>query len=174
MCEAIRTNTTSISFEEQLTRELFENRGYNTKVRPVSFGSDYLRVNFSLALIQITDLNVKDKESVLAVWIYFRWYDAGLMWNPDDYGGLDVVSIPASELWLPDFYLTNSVAENWDSKFMTMARVYNDGRIQWTSPATIKATCQTKIYYFPFDVQNCTLWFTTWTQSAQKMDVYRK
>ena len=72
MCEAIRTNTTSISFEEQLTRELFENRGYNTKVRPVSFGSDYLRVNFSLALIQITDLNVKDKESVLAVWIYFQ------------------------------------------------------------------------------------------------------
>ena len=146
--EAIRTNTTSISFEEQLTRELFENRGYNPKVRPVSFDSDYLRLNFSLALIQITDLNVKDKESELAVWIYFRWYDAGLKWNPQDYGGLDVISVVASELWLPDFYLINSLSENWDSKFMTMARVYNDGRVQWTSPATVKATKSVKMNIF--------------------------
>ena len=63
--EAQRTNKTSISYEEQLTRELFENRGYNTKIRPVTFGSDYLRVNFSLALIQITDLNVKDKIEII-------------------------------------------------------------------------------------------------------------
>lgn len=115
---------------------------------------------------------MKDKESELAVWIYFRWFDAGLKWDPSDYNGLDVISVNADELWLPDFYLINSLSENWDSKFMTSARVYNDGRVHWTSPATVKATCSTRIYYFPFDIQNCSLWFGTWTQYIEKMDVY--
>ncbi len=35
------------------------------------------------------------------------WYDYKLKWNPDDYGGVDMLNIPSENIWRPDIVLYN-------------------------------------------------------------------
>lgn len=35
------------------------------------------------------------------------WEDDKLRWNPEDYGGVDMIHVPAESLWLPDIVLFN-------------------------------------------------------------------
>ena len=35
------------------------------------------------------------------------WVDKMLQWNPDDYGGVDHVRLPTSQIWTPDITLYN-------------------------------------------------------------------
>lgn len=43
----------------------------------------------------------------LYLWIRQEWTDAYLRWDPDTYGGLDVIRIPSSLVWRPDIVLYN-------------------------------------------------------------------
>ena len=47
-----------------------------------------------------------------------------------------------------------------------------DGKIHWSSPATFTASCNVNNEFYPFDSQNCSLWFGTWTNTAELLDVY--
>jgi hypothetical protein len=37
-------------------------------------------------------------------WKTFIWKDMNLVWNPDDYGGLATVCLPADSIWTPVKY----------------------------------------------------------------------
>jgi hypothetical protein len=34
-------------------------------------------------------------------------YDYKLTWNPEEYGGVDILHVPSSNIWLPDIVLYN-------------------------------------------------------------------
>ena len=34
-------------------------------------------------------------------WKTLMWQDMNLVWNPDDYGGLKTVCLPADSIWTP-------------------------------------------------------------------------
>jgi len=36
-----------------------------------------------------------------------EWHDYKLMWNPDDYGGVETLHVPSEHIWLPDIVLYN-------------------------------------------------------------------
>ncbi|CAG2111646.1 unnamed protein product, partial [Medioppia subpectinata] len=59
---------------------------YNRLIRPSKNHSYKLTVNIGLKLSQLVDIN---------------WYDYNLMWRPADYGGVDMIHVPAENLWLP-------------------------------------------------------------------------
>lgn len=42
-----------------------------------------------------------------------KWYDYKLQWNPEDYGGVEMLYVPSEHIWLPDIVLYN----NWDGNY---------------------------------------------------------
>lgn len=42
-----------------------------------------------------------------------KWFDYKLQWNPEDYGGVEMLYVPSEHIWLPDIVLYN----NWDGNY---------------------------------------------------------
>ena len=53
----------------------------------------------------------------------------------------------------------------------TKALLKFDGTITWVPPAIFKSSCPMDITYFPFDYQNCSLKFGSWTHDKAKIDL---
>jgi len=92
------------------------------------------------------------------------WVDEGLKWNPDEYGGVKVIRIPADRVWKPDVILYNNADSLYNQAFIsTNVIVKYNGNLTWLSSAIFKSSCQINVEYFPFDEQNCTMKFASWT-----------
>ncbi|KPM11643.1 acetylcholine receptor subunit alpha-like protein 2 [Sarcoptes scabiei] len=100
-----------------------------------------------------------------------NWYDYKLTWDPKDYGGVDMINVPAESIWLPDIVLFNNADGNYEVTLMTKATVYNTGLVVWNPPALYKSTCKIDVQYFPFDEQSCLMKFASWTYDGHEVDI---
>ncbi|GBO36667.1 Acetylcholine receptor subunit alpha-like 1, partial [Araneus ventricosus] len=97
------------------------------------------------------------------------WHDYKLKWDPDDYGGVEMIHVPAEHIWLPDIVLFNNADGNYEVTLMTKATVYYSGEIVWKPPALYKSTCEIDVEYFPFDEQSCLMKFGSWTYDGYEV-----
>ncbi len=51
--------------------------------------------------------NLRNQIMTTNMWIEQLWNDYKLMWNPEDYGGVDMLHVPSRHIWLPDIVLYN-------------------------------------------------------------------
>lgn len=56
----------------------------------------------------------------------------------------------------------------------TNAIVTYNGSIRWLPPAIYKSACKIEVKHFPFDQQNCTLKFRSWTYDHTEIDMVLK
>lgn len=49
----------------------------------------------------------KNEVLVTNVWLDQEWDDMFLTWDPEEFGGLEVLRLPCSKIWLPDIVLYN-------------------------------------------------------------------
>lgn len=54
---------------------------------------------------------------------------------------------------------------------MTKAVVHHTGQVVWRPPAMYKSTCEIDVRWFPFDVQECTMKFGSWTYDGLEVDL---
>lgn len=54
---------------------------------------------------------------------------------------------------------------------VTKAVVKYDGTITWTAPANYKSACTIDVTFFPFDLQNCSMKFGSWTYDGSQVSV---
>ncbi|GAB6031196.1 hypothetical protein CHUAL_009016 [Chamberlinius hualienensis] len=54
---------------------------------------------------------------------------------------------------------------------MTKAILHSDGKVTWKPPAIYKSSCEMNVQYFPFDVQNCSMKFGSWTYDGYMVDL---
>lgn len=45
--------------------------------------------------------------SIKASLVFQRWYDYKLRWDPEEYGGVEMLYVPSEHIWLPDIVLFN-------------------------------------------------------------------
>ncbi|XP_036909346.1 neuronal acetylcholine receptor subunit alpha-5 isoform X3 [Sturnira hondurensis] len=154
--------------EDRLFKDLFQD--YERWVRPVEQLNDKIRIKFGLAISQLVDVDEKNQLMTTNVWLKQEWRDVKLRWDPEDYGGIRVIRVPSDSLWTPDIVLF----DNADGRFegaSTKTVVRYDGTVTWTPPANYKSSCTIDVTFFPFDLQNCSMKFGSWTYDGSQVDI---
>ncbi|CAF4907483.1 unnamed protein product, partial [Rotaria socialis] len=59
-------------------------------------------VSLGLKLSQLSDIDERNQIMTTNVWLEQEWTDHKLTWIPGQYGGIDVLEIPSSDIWVPD------------------------------------------------------------------------
>lgn len=127
---------------------LFENfyrSSYNKLVRPAFNVTESLVVRLNLRLSQLIDVVIKffiywhkfhkrkkmkifkhEKEQIVTtnVWLHQEWSDSKLMWDPEQYEGIQSFYVPAEMIWLPDLVLYNKyVTKMGDPQSLKLSRI---------------------------------------------------
>ncbi|XP_057710994.1 cholinergic receptor, nicotinic, beta 1 (muscle) like isoform X1 [Corythoichthys intestinalis] len=155
--------------ERRLHQKIFNN--YNLKVRPAQYWEDRVMVRVGMTLSQLVSLNEKNGEMTTNVFMNLEWKDYRLSWNPKDYDDISVLRIPANKVWRPDVYLINNNDGQFDVALYVNVLVYNDGTVNWLPPAIYRSSCSIEVAYFPFDWQNCSMIFRSYTYDASEVEL---
>ncbi|XP_036911380.1 neuronal acetylcholine receptor subunit alpha-6 [Sturnira hondurensis] len=155
--------------EERLFRKLFSR--YNQFIRPVENVSDPITVYFEVAITQLANVDEVNQIMETNLWLRHIWNDYKLRWDPVEFDGIETLRVPADKIWKPDIVLYNNAVGDFQVEGRTKALLKYDGTITWTPPAIFKSSCPMDITFFPFDHQNCSLKFGSWTYDKAKIDL---
>ncbi|CAF3237092.1 unnamed protein product [Rotaria socialis] len=161
--------------EMNLTRRLLNPIVYDKSIRPALHHQDVTNISFDLSLAQLIDVDEKNQIITTNQWITMVWPDPKLRWNPLDWDNVSLLHIKYDNVWLPDIVLYNN-ADNLAalSQISTNVMVSSEGIVTWLSTSIFRSSCSIDVRYFPFDEQNCTLKFASWTYDSARIDLSEK
>ncbi|XDB46775.1 hypothetical protein AB1E18_000390 [Capra hircus] len=126
--------------------------------RPATNVSIPIRVNISFTLSAILEV---------------IWYNPFITWNAKECGGIRKLGMVTKNLWLPDIFQISSLRscdmDTDQTPPVLMAYVNSNGHIKYSKPMRVTSICNLDIFYFPFDEQNCTLTFSSFIYTVEKM-----
>ncbi|XP_011813911.1 PREDICTED: acetylcholine receptor subunit beta [Colobus angolensis palliatus] len=155
--------------EGRLREKLFS--GYDSSVRPAREVGDRVRVSVGLILAQLISLNEKDEEMSTKVYLDLEWTDYRLSWDPAEHDGIDLLRITAESVWLPDLVLLNNNDGNFDVALDINVVASSDGSVRWQPPGIYRSSCSIQVTYFPFDWQNCTMVFSSYSYDSSEVSL---
>jgi len=144
---------------------------YNKLVRPVVNVTDAVMVRLKLKLSQLIDVNLRNQIMTTNLWVEQFWYDYKMRWDPNEYGGVNMLHVPSDHIWRPDIVLYNNADGNFEVTLSTKATLYHSGRVEWKPPAIYHSSCEMDVEYFPFDEQTCVMKFGSWTYDGFQVDL---
>uniref|UniRef100_A0A667WW45 Cholinergic receptor, nicotinic, beta 5a n=1 Tax=Myripristis murdjan TaxID=586833 RepID=A0A667WW45_9TELE len=157
--------------EERLVNYLLGPERYNKLIRPAVNKSQQVTISIQVSLSQLISVNEREQIMTTNLWLFQEWNDYRLRWDPDKYEGIKKLRIPSKHIWLPDIVLYNNADGVYEVSFYCNAVVSNTGDIFWLPPAIYKSACAIEVKNFPFDQQNCTLKFRSWTYDHTEVDL---
>ncbi|KAK7151379.1 hypothetical protein R3I94_007893 [Phoxinus phoxinus] len=144
---------------------------YNQYIRPVENVSDPVVVQFEVSMSQLVKVDEVNQIMETNLWLRHIWNDYKLRWNPKDFGGVEFIRVPSKKIWKPDIVLYNNAVGDFQVDDKTKALLRYNGDVTWIPPAIFKSSCKIDVTYFPFDYQNCTMKFGSWTYDKAKIDL---
>ncbi|XP_014326691.1 neuronal acetylcholine receptor subunit beta-4-like isoform X1 [Xiphophorus maculatus] len=166
--------SSSADSEERLMNWLLGKDRYNPLIRPAINRTERVTVKLQVSLAQLISVNEREQIMTTNVWLTQHWVDYRLSWDPSKYEGIDKLRIPSRHIWLPDIVLYNNADGTYEVTVFTNAIVLFNGSINWLPPAIYKSACKIEVKHFPFDQQNCTLKFRSWTYDHTEIDLILK
>lgn len=160
--------------EERLVEHLLDPSRYNKLIRPATNGSELVTVQLMVSLAQLISVHEREQIMTTNVWLTQEWEDYRLTWKPEDFDNMKKVRLPSKHIWLPDVVLYNNADGMYEVSFYSNAVVSYDGSIFWLPPAIYKSACKIEVKHFPFDQQNCTMKFRSWTYDRTEIDLVLK
>uniref|UniRef100_A0A3B3TZ13 Cholinergic receptor nicotinic alpha 3 subunit n=1 Tax=Poecilia latipinna TaxID=48699 RepID=A0A3B3TZ13_9TELE len=155
--------------EHRLFSVIFSN--YNQYIRPVENVSDPVIVQFEVSMSQLVKVDEVNQIMETNLWLRHIWNDYKLKWDPKDFGGVEFIRVPSKRIWKPDIVLYNNAVGDFQVDDKTKALLRYNGDVTWIPPAIFKSSCKIDVTYFPFDYQNCTMKFGSWTYDKAKIDL---
>ncbi|XP_023700068.2 5-hydroxytryptamine receptor 3A-like [Paramormyrops kingsleyae] len=134
---------------------------YLSAVRPVYSLKTPTNVTLSVTLYSILGVDEKTQILTTYLWLNLEWYVEYLSWDPVQCGTA-VVTLPRKKLWVPDIGI-NECMDGDTSPKTTYVYLYSSGLVSDSRPVRAISSCNLDIYTFPFDVQNCSLTFNSYT-----------
>ena len=150
----------SSEIENQLRSYLFED--YNKYVRPVNDYSSPLNVTIGLAVQNIESFNQIQETIELNIWLRKYWRNDMLNWNTSNFS-IYQLTVDNNLVWTPDIELINAATIPDIYTLKGGMYLYPDGEMLWSMPSVYKFSCALQLEQFPFDTQDCSLKFGSWT-----------
>ncbi|XP_038563478.1 5-hydroxytryptamine receptor 3B [Micropterus salmoides] len=152
----------------QLTRTLL--RKYDCGVRPVHNWTSLTTVYIDLILQSVLDVDGNTQSITLSIWYRQIWTDEFLVWDPDEFDGINEISLSSDAIWIPDIIVSEFVDEG-KSPPIPYVYVNSSGSVKNYRPMQVVLACRLEMYAFPFDKQNCSLTFRSWLHSVKEIDL---
>lgn len=159
-------------------------KNYDQRLRPVRNSNRPLRVALWIELLSLMDVDSTKEHVRMQLLIFQSWRDEFLTWHPADWNNITGLSLPVSDIWIPDDQFP------WRSELLQAALAVSQPRSSTRrrplltrmgllmSPSTrcgntsgtdlqmVTVKCHFNVARFPFDTQNCSLPYgsTTYTQ----------
>ncbi|KAL3967954.1 NLR family CARD domain-containing protein 3 [Sarotherodon galilaeus] len=145
---------------------LTKNNELFTMTRPVKNYKNPTRVSLEVLLYAILDVVEKDQKFIPYVWTVMRWHNEYISWDPDQFCGINNVSLPIEVLWKPDLTIEEMTEKDKapQSPYLT---INDKGDVEVQNDQVLVSTCRMHIYKFPFDIQSCNLSFKSVVYTAQ-------
>uniref|UniRef100_A0A183CJ61 Neur_chan_LBD domain-containing protein n=1 Tax=Globodera pallida TaxID=36090 RepID=A0A183CJ61_GLOPA len=165
----------------RLIEDLVNRRYYESTVHPRRNYLQPTRVNVSMSLYQLLEVDERSQTITANVWMVQDWYDEFLDWNPEDYELLNRTIVPYENIWIPDTVLYNSAQMDRKNSEAVMNAIVetghwrNDGQgaaVQLMFPAIYKLSCKMNVRFFPYDQQNCSFIISSWTHDMATIDYH--
>merc|ERR1712004_721444 len=158
-----------------LHRDLME--GYGKDVIPMEAApnadNDANAVVFNLGA-SVIRMDMKNLESnelkpvlEMTSWLRMSWMDFRLKWNPEVYGGISQIRLPASKVWIPDIEVFSAVNFGTESYSQRMAAgpghvvVYSSGFVLYIPAVDIQLPCSKNSKDY-----SCHMKMGSWTYDA--------
>ncbi|KAK0418626.1 hypothetical protein QR680_013678 [Steinernema hermaphroditum] len=167
----------------RLVDDLLDPVYYEKTVHPKVEYLKPTRVNLSMSLYQILEVDERSQSIVVNVWMVQDWYDEFLDWDPHEYDMINKTIIPYKEIWVPDTYLYNSESLEQKRTEALMNAIVQTGywdemhrgaAVQLMFPAIYKLSCRMNVRFFPYDQQNCSFIISSWTHDKSTIDYHPK
>ncbi|XP_037543196.1 5-hydroxytryptamine receptor 3B [Nematolebias whitei] len=152
----------------QLTRTLL--RKYDCGVRPVHNWTSPTTVYIDLILQSVLDVDGKTQSITTSIWYRQIWRDEFLVWDPEEFDGINEISLSSDAIWVPDVIVSEFVEEG-KSPPIPYIYVNSSGSVKNYRPIQAVLACSLEMYAFPFDKQNCSLTFRSWLHSVKEIDL---
>uniref|UniRef100_A0A3P9I7F7 5-hydroxytryptamine (serotonin) receptor 3B n=1 Tax=Oryzias latipes TaxID=8090 RepID=A0A3P9I7F7_ORYLA len=157
-----------LSSLNQLTRTLLRN--YDSGVRPVHNWTSTTTIYIDLILQSVLEVDGKTQSITTSIWCRQMWRDEFLVWDPEEFDGINEISLSSDALWVPDVIVSEFVKEG-KSPPIPYVYVNSSGSVKNYRPIQAVLACSLEMYAFPFDKQNCSLTFRSWLHSVNEIDL---
>ncbi|XP_052280916.1 acetylcholine receptor subunit beta-like 1 [Dreissena polymorpha] len=146
-----------------LKTDLFTNKSYDYKIRPIDDQSEAMEITVDLHLLAINEVSESAETLKTTAFLNLFWNDAFLKWDKDT-TDITVAFWPQEDVWKPDIALKNSNVDYKDLGAPSL-NVQNtaEGFVTWMPFHVFESTCTIDITNFPFDYQTCYLKFQAWS-----------
>ncbi|XP_027434888.2 5-hydroxytryptamine receptor 3B isoform X1 [Zalophus californianus] len=152
----------------RLTKQLLQK--YHKAVRPVHDWTEATTVYLDVFVHAILDVDAQNQKLKTSIWYHEVWVDEFLSWNPSMFDEIREISLPLSDIWAPDIII-NEFVEIEGSPDLPYVYVNSSGTIKNSKPIQVVSTCSLETYAFPFDIQNCSLTFSSVLHTVQDVDL---
>jgi cation transporter family protein len=154
--------------------------GYNIHERPVEEGGGPLKVEASINVRNILDIDEKAQLVSLETTLRFFWKDTRItpkdeyLESEDSYGMYTSLNPSmANNIWMPDVFIDQAKALRIPTYFVKPAniRVYNDSRIRYSSRINFDVACNMDFHMYPVDEQDCVIKFESYGLQNKQMQM---
>ncbi|XP_077314265.1 5-hydroxytryptamine receptor 3B [Lithobates pipiens] len=151
-----------------LTRNLLVN--YSKGVRPVKNWTQATTVYIDLFVHAVLDVDGQNQKLTTSIWYRQMWKDEFLSWNSSQFDGIGEISLPLNVIWVPDIVI-NEFVEDGKSPDLPYVYVSSSGTIRNNKPMQVVSACSLETYAFPFDIQNCSLTFSSCLHTVNDLNL---
>ncbi|CAG7816065.1 unnamed protein product [Allacma fusca] len=133
-------------------------RTYNWLDPPPTEGGLPLKLEFSVVLVNVRDIDEKKQDITMEMNLRIFWTDSRLK-NLTDGADYVVLNPESFEkyLWRPDVFINHAKSVNHTALLTmpTSMRLFSNGSIRYSSRISTTLACQMNFKYYPADTQHC-------------------
>lgn len=156
--------------EAKLHKDLF--CSYNYDYRPVKDHKTSVNVKVRFAIKYIS-FDALEETFTVHSWVALKWKDEFMSWIPSNYGDIKEIQVESHLLWTPHMALFNADATSamyQSDQFYTTCLLANTGTVTCVPNLAHTGICRTSLRRWPYDVQNCTMFFGSWMHTGEQVN----
>ncbi|KAK1336364.1 hypothetical protein QTO34_004170 [Cnephaeus nilssonii] len=152
-----------------LTKQLLQK--YHKDVRPVHDWTEATTVYLDVFVRAVLDVDAQNQKLKTNVWYSEVWDDEFLSWNSSMFDDISQISLPLSAIWAPISSLMNCNVDLERLPDLPYVYVNSSGTIKNSKSIQVVSACSLETYAFPFDIQNCSLTFSSVLHTVDDVDL---